>query len=116
MSNNRNSYYSDPMPEDHPKILNLFSFFRVMIREDLREEYGLELPVISLTRDIKSKSLKEYANNKLAIKNGEFIKFERYDSRGFTQYIFSTEDGVEIVLPEGFINKKFLFPINKSGR
>lgn len=113
---NYNSIHYDPMPEDHPKILNSYSYFRVMIREDLKEDFGTELPVISLTRDLKSNSLKEYANNKLAIKNGEFIKFERYDSRGFAQYIFSTEDGVEIVLPEGFISKKFLFPINKSGR
>lgn len=113
MSYNDRNLYGDPLPEVHPKLLDTFVHFRVMIREDLRAEYGTEIPIIPLTRDLKNKSLKQYANDKYAIKNGDLISYKRFDSRGYSQYIFITEDGVEVVVPEGFIKSKFLFPINK---
>jgi len=116
MANYGTHYYAlsgDPFPEGHPKILNQFSAFRVHVREELREELGEELPIIPMTRNITSKSFREYANNKMVIKTGELIRFRRYEAR-MNQYIFATDDNVEIVVAEAFINKKFLFPINLS--
>jgi len=105
--------FGDPLPESHPKILDSFRHFRLIINEDFKKECGNEIPIIPLTRNCQSKDLKTYANEKSAIKNGEFLTYKRFDSRGYSQYIFSTEDNVEIVLGEAFINRKFLFPVNK---
>lgn len=111
-----NSSYYEPLPEECPKLLKQFSYFRVLISDEYKEAMDSELPVIPMTRDIKSKALKEYADNKVAIKNGELISFVRFDSRGYNQYIFATEDGLEIVLAEAFIKKKFLFPIYRENK
>ena len=111
--------HSDPIDyETCPKLLKTFSYFRVLISEEAKKELGDsscdELPVIPMTMDIKSKALKSYADEKFSIKNGEFLTFSRYDTRGYPKYIFKTEDGVEVVLAEGFIKKKFLFPIHRA--
>ncbi len=103
-----------------PKLLTKFNYFRVMISEEGKKELGMEdcdeLPVIPITMGIKSKALKAYADNKYCIKNGEFLTFSRFDSRMYPKYIFLTEDKVEVVLAEGFIKKKYLFPLYKSTR
>jgi len=101
----------DVMPEKHPKMLDKYHTFRIIMPDDFKTEFGKELPVIPILRDIKSKSLKIYANEKTTIKVGELVEFIRYESR-LDEYIFWTDERIEISISETFINRNFLFPIN----
>ena len=105
--------FGDPLPEKRPKILNTYKYFRVFVHEKYAQEMKEGLPIIPLVRDMIGSSNKKEALKKEYVAIGEMITYLRYEAR-FDQYIFVTQDSVEFILPEGLINSKFLFPINKS--